>query len=235
MADNQKTFRKETQCSYSGDPGCNNQQGRNTAKEESDTVKGAFEQDSKDTNSDESVAASSEEAGSDKDADVSDKRAGSEKDDGIPDEEDAGNEKKETEIQEESSDTKYMRLMADFQNFKRRTEKEKSDIYAYANEQIALGLLEVIDNFERALDHESTDKAYAEGMELILKQLIEVLKKSGIEEIKTLGEKFDPNFHNAVMMEDNPDFESGKVTEVLQKGYTLNSKVIRPSMVKVNN
>ena len=95
--------------------------------------------------------------------------------------------------------------------------------------------MEVIDNFERALDHESTDKAYAEGMELILKQLIEVLKKSGIEEIKTLGEEFDPNFHNAVMMEDNPDFESGKVTEVLQKGYTLNSKVIRPSMVKVNN
>ena len=128
-----------------------------------------------------------------------------------------------------------MRLIADFQNFKRRTEKEKSDIYAYANEQIALELLEVIDNFERALDHESTDKAYAEGMELILKQLIEVLKKSGIEEIKTLGEEFDPNFHNAVMMEDNPDFESGKVTEVLQKGYTLNSKVIRPSMVKVNN
>ena len=198
-------------------------------------AKETFDKDSKDTNSDESVAVSDEEAGSDKDADVSDKRAASEKDDGIPDEEDAGNEKKETETREESSDTKYMRLMADFQNFKRRTEKEKSDIYAYANEQIALGLLEVIDNFERALDHESTDKAYAEGMELILKQLIEVLKKSGIEEIKTLGEEFDPNFHNAVMMEDNPDFESGKVTEVLQKGYTLNSKVIRPSMVKVNN
>ncbi len=235
MADNQKTFRKETQCSYSGDPGCNNQQGRNTEKEESDMAKETFDKDSKDTNSDESVAVSDEEAGSDKDADVSDKRAASEKDDGIPDEEDAGNEKKETETREESSDTKYMRLMADFQNFKRRTEKEKSDIYAYANEQIALGLLEVIDNFERALDHESTDKAYAEGMELILKQLIEVLKKSGIEEIKTLGEEFNPNFHNAVMMEDNPDFESGKVTEVLQKGYTLNSKVIRPSMVKVNN
>lgn len=235
MADNRKTFRKETQCSYSGDSGCNNQQGRNTEKEESDMAKEAFDKDSKDTNSDESVAVSDEEAGSDKDADVSDKRAASEKDDGIPDEEDAGNEKKETETREESSDTKYMRLMADFQNFKRRTEKEKSDIYAYANEQIALELLEVIDNFERALDHESTDKAYAEGMELILKQLIEVLKKSGIEEIKTLGEEFDPNFHNAVMMEDNPDFESGKVTEVLQKGYTLNSKVIRPSMVKVNN
>lgn len=235
MADNRKTFRKETQCSYSGDPGCNNQQGRNTEKEESDMAKETFDKDSKDTNSDESIAVSDEEAGSDKDADVSDKRAASEKDDGIPDEEDAGNEKKETETREESSDTKYMRLMADFQNFKRRTEKEKSDIYAYANEQIALGLLEVIDNFERALDHESTDKAYAEGIELILKQLIEVLKKSGIEEIKTLGEEFDPNFHNAVMMEDNPDFESGKVTEVLQKGYTLNSKVIRPSMVKVNN
>lgn len=141
-------------------------------------------------------------------------------------------EKKE---EEESADAKYMRLMADFQNFKRRTEKEKSDIYAYANEKIALGLLEVIDNFERALEHECVDKAYAEGMELILKQFIDVLGKSGIEEIKTLGEDFDPNFHNAVMMEDNPEFESGKVTSVLQKGYTLNSKVIRPSMVKVNN
>ena len=76
MADNQKTFRKETQCSCGDDSGCNNEQRRSTAKEESDTVKGDFKQDTKDTNSDESVAVSDEEAGSDKDADVSDKRAG---------------------------------------------------------------------------------------------------------------------------------------------------------------
>lgn len=135
----------------------------------------------------------------------------------------------------ESDETKYMRLMADFRNFKKRTEKEKLDIYAYANEKIVAGLLEVVDNFERALDHESTDPAYAEGMRMIFRQLLGVLEDSGLEEIKAHKESFDPNFHNAVMTEDNPEFESGKVTEVLQKGYILNGKVIRPSMVKVNN
>ena len=125
--------------------------------------------------------------------------------------------------------------MADFRNFKKRTEKEKLDIYAYANEKIVAGLLEVVDNFERALDHESTDPAYAEGMRMIFRQLLGVLEDSGLEEIKAHKESFDPNFHNAVMTEDNPEFESGKVTEVLQKGYILTGKVIRPSMVKVNN
>ena len=78
-------------------------------------------------------------------------------------------------------------------------------------------------------------KKTSEGMEMIFKQLTGVLEKAGLEEIKALGEDFDPNFHNAVMMEDNDQYDSGKVTEVMQKGYTLNSKVIRPSMVKVNN
>ena len=135
----------------------------------------------------------------------------------------------------ESDETKYMRLMADFRNFKKRTEKEKLDIYAYANEKIVARLLEVVNNFERALNHESTDSAYAEGMRMIFRQLLGVLEDSGLEEIKAHKESFDPNFHNAVMTEDNPEFESGKVTEVLQKGYILNGKVIRPSMVKVNN
>ena len=128
-----------------------------------------------------------------------------------------------------------MRLMADFQNYKKRTEKEKSDIYAYANEKIVTQLLEVLDNFERALSHECADEGYAKGMEMIFRQLSDVLEKAGLEEIKALGEDFDPNFHNAVMTEDNADYESGKVTGVMQKGYRLNSKVIRPSMVKVNN
>ena len=82
---------------------------------------------------------------------------------------------------------------------------------------------------------ETADTGFAEGMKLIFKQLTDVLEKAGLEEIKAHGEDFDPNFHNAVMTEDNPEFESGKVTEVLQKGYMLNKKVIRPSMVKVNN
>ncbi len=137
--------------------------------------------------------------------------------------------------EDEALMAKYQRLMADFQNYKRRTEKEKSDIYAYANEKLIVGLLEVIDNFERAVLSDTADKKYAEGMEMIFRQLKSVLEKSGLEEIKALGEGFDPNFHNAVMTEDNDQFESGSVTEVLQKGYTLNGKVIRPSMVKVNN
>lgn len=141
----------------------------------------------------------------------------------------------ESAEEDEALNTKYMRLMADFQNYKRRVEKEKSDIYAFANEKLVSEQLAVIDNFERALMVETADTGFAEGMKLIFKQLTDVLEKAGLEEIKAHGEDFDPNFHNAVMTEDNPEFESGKVTEVLQKGYMLNKKVIRPSMVKVNN
>ncbi|MCI9639674.1 MAG: nucleotide exchange factor GrpE [Emergencia sp.] len=143
--------------------------------------------------------------------------------------------KEETSEEDEALNTKYLRLMADFQNYKRRAEKEKGDIYAYANEKIIVELLTVMDNFERALQHESADESFAEGMKMIFKQLTDVLEKAGLEEIKAQGEDFDPNFHNAVMTEDNAEYESGKVTEVLQKGYLLNKKVIRPSMVKVNN
>lgn len=147
----------------------------------------------------------------------------------------AAEEKKEVTAEEEALNVKYMRLMADFQNFKRRTEKEKSDIYAFANEKIVSELLNVIDNFERALLHGAAGDSFAEGMNMIFKQLQGVLEKAGVKEIEALGLDFDPNFHNAVMTEDSTEYESGKVTEVLQKGYTLNSKVIRPSMVKVAN
>lgn len=137
--------------------------------------------------------------------------------------------------EDEALNAKYMRLMADFQNYKRRVEKEKSDIYAFANEKLVSEQLAVMDNFERALQVETADTGFAEGMKMIFKQLTDVLEKAGLAEIKAQGEDFDPNFHNAVMTEDNADYESGKVTEVLQKGYTLNGKVIRASMVKVNN
>lgn len=137
--------------------------------------------------------------------------------------------------EEEALNAKYLRLMADFQNFRRRTEKEKNDIYAFANEKIVSELLNVIDNFERALAMATEGDGFAEGMKLIFKQLQGVLEKSGVAEIEALGQDFDPNFHNAVMMEDSAEYESGKVTEVLQKGYMLNNRVIRPSMVKVAN
>ena len=141
----------------------------------------------------------------------------------------------EADAEEEAWSAKYVRLMADFQNYKKRVEKEKSDIYAYANEKLVTELLTVIDNFDRALAHECADESYVEGMRMIFKQLSGVLEKAGLEEINALGEDFNPNYHNAVMMEDNDAYESGKVTNVMQKGYMLNKKVIRPAMVMVNN
>ncbi len=148
----------------------------------------------------------------------------------------ASDNKKESEAEKQLADmnAKYVRLMADFQNQKKRFEKEKADIYQFANEDIVKSLLEVIDNFERALDASQDDGSkFREGMEMIFKQLMGALEKAGVSEIKALGEEFDPNFHNAVMMEETDEFESNKVSGVMQKGYTLNSKVIRPSMVKV--
>lgn len=152
-------------------------------------------------------------------------------------------EEAQAEEKNEADDYKnqYVRLMADFQNFRKRTEKEKSDIYAFANEKIVCDMLDVLDNFERAI--EAAEKAedgnandgFIEGMKMILKQMLDVLRKHNVKEIEALGQDFDPNYHNAVMMEDNPDFESGKVTFVMQKGYMLNDRVIRPSMVKVAN
>ena len=136
---------------------------------------------------------------------------------------------------EENGDAKYLRLMAEFQNYKKRVAKEKSDIHSYANEKIVTELLEVLDNFERALasDNSTDVEGYAQGMKLIFDQLLGVLTKSGLVEVKALGEEFDPNMHNAVMTADSEEYDSNKVCNVLQKGYTLNGKVIRPSMVTV--
>ena len=136
---------------------------------------------------------------------------------------------------EENGDAKDLRLMAEFQNYKKRVAKEKSDIHSYANEKIVTELLEVLDNFERALatDNSTDVEGYAQGMKLIFDQLLGVLTKSGLVEVKALGEEFDPNMHNAVMTADSEEYDSNKVCSVLQKGYTLNGKVIRPSMVTV--
>ncbi len=135
---------------------------------------------------------------------------------------------------EEQESERYMRLMAEFQNFKRRAAREKSDIHAYANEKIIGELLPVLDNFERALDTKSEDvEGYAKGMELIFTQLRTALEHAGLAEIPALGEEFDPNVHNAVMTEDSEEIEDNHISKVLQKGYKLNDKVIRPSMVAV--
>lgn len=139
-------------------------------------------------------------------------------------------EKKDEEVESE----RYIRLMAEFQNFKRRTADERKYIHAYANEKIALDLLPVMDNFERALETDCNDPdGYMKGMKLIFEQMKAALEKAGIKAIEAVGEEFNPTKHNAVMTEESSEYESGKVVKELQKGYTLNDKVIRPSMVSV--
>lgn len=124
------------------------------------------------------------------------------------------------------------RTQADFINYKRRTEEEKNKLSIFANEKLIIELLSVIDNFDRALGHPGeTDKSFVEGVELIKKQILDLLAKNSVREIPT-DIDFDPNFHYAVMQEEAD--ESGKILEVFQKGYMLDEKVIRPSMVKVS-
>ena len=124
------------------------------------------------------------------------------------------------------------RTQADFMNYKRRTEEERQSISLFANEMLLTELLIVIDNFDRALSQENVEKdSFFEGISLIRKQIYSILEKNGITEIDT-NIKFDPNIHYAVMQEDTG--ESDNILEVLQKGYLLKDKVIRPAMVKVS-
>ena len=154
-----------------------------------------------------------------------------------PEDAEAADKAEEKKAEEEAAQESelYMRLMAEFQNYKRRAAKEKTDTLQYANEKIVADILPVLDNFERALTTETEDiEGYAKGMQLIFEQLYKALENAGLEEIKALDEDFDPNVHNAVMTDNIADKDDGKITKVLQKGYKLRDKVVRPSMVAVN-
>lgn len=130
--------------------------------------------------------------------------------------------------------TKLVRLQADFQNYKKRVEKEKDDLVSIGVVSIANEILPVIDNFERALAHEGDSASFKEGMELIYEGLKNALKAKGIVELKALGEDFNPDFHQAVSMGHNDEYKENQVIEVLLKGYEYNGKVIRHAMVIVN-
>ena len=137
------------------------------------------------------------------------------------------------EVAKQESD-RYLRLLADFQNYRNRTEKEKSDIRTYANEKVVGELLPVLDNFQRALDTKTDDiESYAKGMDLIFQQMLTAFDHIGVKEIPAEGQMFDPAVHNAVMTDQSDELEDGTISKVLQKGYTLNGRVIRPSMVAV--
>jgi len=128
-----------------------------------------------------------------------------------------------------------LRLNAEFQNFKRRVEKEKADIYKFANERLMLELLPVVDNFERALSTMvCEDTTFTDGIDLIKKNLNDFLTKNNVSEIVALDQPFDHDKHHAVMTEEKDGVEANIVIEEFQRGYMLNEKVIRHSMVKVS-
>jgi molecular chaperone GrpE len=145
---------------------------------------------------------------------------------------DALREKFEAELAEKEN--KYLRLQADFENFRRRTRQEKEELAAVVTQNLLKDLLPFLDNFERALAAESSDaESLRAGVEMMYKQLVEALKKEGLEYIETKDKPFDPNFHQAVMRVEDAEKEDGAIVAELQKGYMVKGRVIRPSMVQV--
>ncbi len=128
---------------------------------------------------------------------------------------------------------RYLRTLADFENFRKRAEREKDDFRRYALVGVVRDLLPVIDNFERALEHAEEGDEFHKGVALIYKQFFEVLTRHGLKPITDSGVRFDPNIHEAVMREEDPSVPSHTVVAVLQKGYFLHDRLIRPAMVKV--
>ena len=132
-------------------------------------------------------------------------------------------------------DKQYQYLAAEYDNFRRRSAKEKTDAYSSAKADAALAFLPVFDNLQRALAAPCTDAAYAKGVEMTMTQLQQVLEKLGITEIDALNQPFDPNLHNAVMHVDDDSVGESTVVEVFQSGFKMGDKVIRFAMVKVAN
>ena len=140
----------------------------------------------------------------------------------------------EKEAELAAAEDQYQRMLAEYANYKRRTEQEKLQIGLYTKADVLTSLLTSIDNMEKAIAAPAGDD-YKVGVDLVLRQFMETLFKMGLEPIGVEGEPFDPNFHNAVMREDADGVAEDTVTAVFQKGYKLGDRVLRPAMVKVAN
>lgn len=133
---------------------------------------------------------------------------------------------------------KLQRSMAEFDNFRKRTNVEKASMYENGARDTIEKLLPILDNFERAIlstPEEDKNSAMFKGIDMIFNQMVETFKNMGVEEVEGVGENFDPNIHNAVLHIDDDSFGENVVAEVMQKGYKYKDKIIRPSMVKVAN
>lgn len=146
--------------------------------------------------------------------------------------EDSKDDAKNAEV--EILNNRLLRLQADFLNYKTRTEKEKIATYGNAISDVILELLPVVDNLERALEADKSETdTFKEGVQMVYTQLSGILNKKGLKEVDALHKQFDHNVHYGVAFEASDDYEDGTIIDVLQKGYTINDKLIRPAMVRI--
>ena len=154
-------------------------------------------------------------------------------DDAVSDYNDTANEYADLEDKLAEANDKYVRLFAEYDNYRKRTAREKADTYSNASAKCIENLLPVIDSFERSLEFECSDENFKNGMSMIFGQIKEFLTKMNVTELDALGAEFDPNFHNAIQQLDGTDYASNHVCQVFQKGYMMGDKLIRPAMVAV--
>ena len=193
------------------------------------------ETEAKDTETDANEAEGKEEA---EEKEASEEKETSEEKDGLFKKKKQKNDKVIEELKAKVAELqdRYTRQLAEFQNFRNRSEKEKSQMFDVGSRNVIVKILPIVDNFERglaALPEEEKSTAFAEGMNMVYKQLVTELDNLGVKPIEAKGKEFDHVYHNAVMQVESDEFESGIVAEELQKGYTYHDTVIRPSMVSV--
>lgn len=193
------------------------------------------ETEAKDTEADANEAEGKEEA---EEKEASEEKETSEEKDGLFKKKKQKNDKVVEELKAKVAELqdRYTRQLAEFQNFRNRSEKEKSQMFDVGSRNVIVKILPIVDNFERglaALPEEEKSTAFAEGMNMVYKQLVTELDNLGVKPIEAKGKEFDHVYHNAVMQVESDEFESGIVAEELQKGYTYHDTVIRPSMVSV--
>ena len=217
--------------------------GKATSEEKKQTKQDVREEELKNQEAEAKAEAEAAET-----ADAKDTEATEQEDTKATEKEDTKAAEKEDTKEAEKEDTKaaekiaalqdqVLRQMAEFDNFRKRTEKEKEQSFSNGAASVVEKLLPIIDNFERAIASrkEDTDAAYADGVEMIYKQFNTVLEGLGIKAIEAVGKEFDPSLHNAVMHIDDENYGENEVVEELQKGYTYGDTVLRHSMVKVAN
>jgi molecular chaperone GrpE len=131
---------------------------------------------------------------------------------------------------------KWLRSLAEFENYKKRQEREKADLCKFSQESLIRDLLPVLDNIDRAIEHSKANNVpatFIEGLALARKSFWDVLQRNGVQAINAIAERFDPNFHEAIMQQENPEVEENTIISEVQKGYMLQERLLRPSMVVV--